>query len=76
MKTPVEIMLFAMSERHSGTRSEAEAIVSDQIAALEAAGYVIVHPDQVTEGMNSVQGASFSIDAFLRAAHQWSKGSE
>lgn len=61
MKTPVrQIMLLSMAEHHSGNNAEAQTIVGAQIAALESAGYVIAHPDQVTE---EVAQAAFDVVA-------------
>lgn len=97
MKTPIEIMargmLAATIECYStvddfadelGHRPERSlSMLSDAgIVALEAAGYVIVHPDQMTEGMldafrNEPHPAySKCIAAALRAVPKWSKGSE
>ncbi len=62
----------------------AQSQAAGVIEALEAAGYVIAHPDQVTEEMNDAaekvllnhwraepppfQGANFAVAAALRAA--------
>lgn len=91
MKTPVdtpkEIIAEALADAHDIDMTDdlyAEAI----LRKLEAAGYVIVDPDNVTEEMVRAfivgqtlnkpweQNVKDQISAALRAAPQWSKGSE
>lgn len=86
MKTPVEILRQAIMDGKLKLRMKSAP--EQSIAALEAAGFVIAHPDQVTEGMVHAGIIAFAstksdgkeltaaIAAALRAAPKWSKGSE
>lgn len=99
MKTPAEIMARAAADdryaRNTDEYREAywsmnsDALIAAErvrIAALEAAGYVIAHPDQEEIGMvfdailelppSDPRPTIAQIRAALRAAPQWSKGSE
>lgn len=49
MKTPVEIV----KEKLAAFGPFKETVAVEIITALESAGYVLAHPDQVTEGMRN-----------------------
>lgn len=78
MTDPHEIIEEALANAHDLDMTDAlyaKAIVRK----LEAAGYVIVDPDQVTDEMIFAarrRNPRIGISAALRAAPKWTKGSE
>lgn len=88
MKTPVEIAEGRLQKCREVVGDIDDITGYDIIAAIEAAGCVIVHPDQVTEEMVDAGVIGFSstknygkeltsaIIAALRSAPKWSKGNE
>lgn len=98
MKTPAEIMARAAADdRYARNTDEyrdaywsmnSKALIAAErvrIAALEAAGYRIVHPDQVTGRMVDAgylktvvlrEERHEAIQRALRAAPKWTKGNE
>lgn len=72
MKTPIEIVADHFDS------PEARKIAAEWVAAIEVAGFVIIHPDRVTEGMldafrnEPLPAYSKCIAAALRAAPKWS----
>lgn len=85
MKTPVKIVRDVL-KRHGAASLISAELDADIVKAIEAAGYVIAHPDQVTEGMARSFVVAQTLDkpwnqllpdqisAALRAAPQWTKG--
>ena len=86
MTDPHEIIEAALADAHDIDMTD-DLYAAAILRKLEAAGYVIVDPDNVTEKMdlafdaandpsNPFRTRSELITAALRAAPKWSKGSE
>lgn len=84
MKTPVQIVGYEILRQRDEVAFP--SIQAGQIiAAIEAAGFVIVDPERVTEGMVAaaeddvfceLSPTREEIASALRAAPKWSKGNE
>ena len=78
MKTPIEIVRETLC-RHGAKSLISASLDADIVASLEAAGYAIANPDQVTEEMTFAarrRDPRKAIAGALRAAPKWTKGKQ